>query len=55
MYKYDELTDSIVELIGGKDNVSFFTHCVTCLHFILRDQSMVDLKQIEQLKGESCA
>lgn len=51
MGKYDELADSIVELIGGKDNVSFFTHCVTRLRFNLKDQSVVDLKQIKQLKG----
>ena len=27
--KYQELSDKIVGLVGGKANVQFFTHCVT--------------------------
>ena len=29
--KYQELSDKIVGLVGGKANVQFFTHCVTRL------------------------
>ena len=30
---YDELSGKLIELIGGKENVSYFTHCTTRLRF----------------------
>lgn len=49
--KYATLISNIVELIGGKDNIVFFTHCVTRLRFGVKDQSLVKEKDIEQLEG----
>lgn len=49
--KYDELADAVVELVGGKDNISFFTHCVTRLRFNLKDKSSVKKEEIEKIKG----
>lgn len=49
--RFEELSERVIELIGGKDNVSFFTHCVTRLRFNLKDQSVVDLKKIEEING----
>ncbi|MEG0525931.1 PTS transporter subunit EIIC [Amedibacillus sp. YH-ame10] len=49
--KYEDLANSVVDLIGGKDNVMFFTHCVTRLRFNLKDQSVVKTEQIEGLEG----
>ncbi|MEG0735235.1 MAG: PTS transporter subunit EIIC [Longicatena sp.] len=49
--KYEDLANSVVDLIGGKDNVMFFTHCVTRLRFNLKDQSVVKTEQIECLEG----
>ncbi|MGX8833448.1 PTS transporter subunit EIIC [Amedibacillus sp. YH-ame6] len=49
--KYEDLANSVVDLIGGKDNVMFFTHCVTRLRFNLKDQSVVKTEKIEGLEG----
>ena len=49
--KYETLADSIVELVGGKDNIRFFTHCVTRLRFNVKDKGAVDIKAIEKLPG----
>ena len=44
--KYKELCENIVNLVGGKNNVSNFTHCVTRLRFTIKDKSLVDEKAI---------
>ena len=36
--KYDALADIIVKNVGGKDNISNLTHCVTRLRFNLREE-----------------
>lgn len=44
----------IVDAVGGKDNISAATHCVTRLRFALKDESKVDkdkLDQIDMVKG----
>lgn len=48
---YDELSEMIVNCIGGKDNISFFTHCITRLRFNVRDKSLVDVEGMKGLKG----
>ncbi len=42
MKKYDALVQFIIEKIGGKDNVSGVTHCMTRLRFTLNDAGKVD-------------
>ncbi|TDQ37452.1 PTS system trehalose-specific EIIBC component [Aureibacillus halotolerans] len=37
----------IVEGVGGKDNISAATHCVTRLRFALKDESKVDKEKLE--------
>ncbi len=49
--KYEELADRVLDLVGGKDNVDFFTHCVTRLRFVLKDQSMAKPEEIEKISG----
>lgn len=49
--KYEELVSKIGEYVGGKDNVDFFTHCVTRLRFNVKDQSLVKKEDIEKLSG----
>lgn len=49
--KYQELADNVVSLLGGKANVSYFTHCVTRLRFTVKDKSLVDAEKIEELDG----
>ncbi|MBE6120009.1 MAG: hypothetical protein E7189_06180 [Erysipelotrichaceae bacterium] len=49
--KYEQLANQIIDLIGGKENVTFFTHCVTRLRFNLKDKSLVQKEAIENIEG----
>ncbi|SMC22928.1 PTS system, beta-glucosides-specific IIC component [Clostridium acidisoli DSM 12555] len=49
--KYEELATKVLELIGGKDNISSFVHCMTRLRFNLKDTSIVKLNEIEKING----
>ena len=49
-----ELAKTIVEKIGGSENVKLYTHCITRLRFILKDKSKVNeegLRQIKEIMG----
>jgi len=47
--KYQELAENVIAMVGGKENVSFFTHCITRLRFNLKDQSLVKDAEIAKL------
>ena len=49
--RYAELADQIVGLMGGKKNISYFTHCVTRLRFNVKDKGLVCKADIEKLPG----
>lgn len=42
MGKYENLNNFIIENVGGDDNISALTHCVTRLRFTLKDESLVN-------------
>lgn len=46
-----ELAAKIVELVGGEQNISGFTHCATRLRFNLKDNSKADTKALSALEG----
>ena len=48
---YDALVNGVIDAIGGKDNVEFFTHCVTRLRFNVKDKSKVNTSDIEKFEG----
>ena len=51
---YQELAKTIVEKIGGSENVTLYTHCITRLRFVLKDKSKVDeagLREIKEIMG----
>ena len=48
---YEELSTSIIDLVGGKENVSLCTHCVTRLRLNIIDKSDVKEAEIKKLKG----
>lgn len=48
---FDELASSILELVGGKDNVSRAFHCITRLRFNLKDKALVKNEELKNVKG----
>ena len=48
---YAELADRLVELVGGKDNISIYAHCVTRLRINVKDKSLIQVKEIEKIAG----
>lgn len=40
----------LIELVGGEENISMLSHCMTRLRFILKDESLAQVEQLEQLK-----
>lgn len=46
-----KLASSILEAVGGKDNITFITHCMTRLRLNLKDESIVDDEEVRKIKG----
>lgn len=46
-----ELASKILELIGGKENVSACAHCITRLRVTIKDLSMIKEEEIQKLPG----
>ncbi len=49
--KFNELNEKIVDLVGGKSNITYFIHCVTRLRFNLKDNSLANLEEIEKISS----
>lgn len=49
--KYEKLALEIVKKVGGNENVSTLTHCMTRLRFVLNDNSKANRKGIKELDG----
>ncbi|MDF1893957.1 PTS cellobiose/arbutin/salicin transporter subunit IIBC [Rahnella contaminans] len=45
------ISRSIVDAIGGADNVVAVTHCMTRLRFVLNDESVVDAAALKSITG----
>jgi PTS system beta-glucosides-specific IIC component len=51
---YKKTAADIVELVGGKENISAHTHCMTRLRLVIKDESKVkedDLKKLAGIQG----
>lgn len=48
---FDKLTDDILKNIGGKENISNVTHCMTRLRFNLKDESKIANEGIRNTQG----
>jgi len=48
---HEEMSQQILNLIGGKENVNVFTHCVTRLRFAVKDKSLVKDVDIDKVNG----
>ena len=51
MGKYESLAKEIVKNVGGKENVSSLTHCITRLRFKLKDESKANDQVIKDMDG----
>ena len=49
--RFEDLANSVIDLLGGKENITFFTHCVTRLRFNVKDKSLVDVDGIQKVAG----
>lgn len=49
--KYRDMAVEIVELVGGKDNIRTFAHCMTRLRMNLKDKGLVKMEELEKVSG----
>lgn len=48
---YDELVAKVIDLIGGKDNIQDFAHCITRLRFNVKDKNKVQAEELKKCQG----
>ena len=51
MGKFSDDAARLLELVGGKENISAVTHCITRMRFVLVDPKKADVPAIEALKS----
>ena len=49
--KYQAMAGQILDLVGGKENIRTFAHCMTRLRFNVKDKGLVDTDKIGKLPG----
>ena len=49
--KYDGLARIIIQNVGGKDNITSITHCITRLRFKLKDESKANTDILKETDG----
>ncbi|MBT2733154.1 beta-glucoside-specific PTS transporter subunit IIABC [Carnobacterium sp. ISL-102] len=49
--KYEALAKSIIENVGGTENINNLTHCVTRLRFKLKDESKANTDVLKKMDG----
>ncbi|MDO4555013.1 MAG: beta-glucoside-specific PTS transporter subunit IIABC [Lachnospiraceae bacterium] len=48
---YENTARELIQSLGGEKNVVTLTHCMTRLRFVLKDESIVDVKEVENITG----
>ncbi len=48
---YVDVSKKIISAVGGADNISSATHCMTRLRLTLKDQAMANDGKVEGIKG----
>lgn len=51
MDKFTNDAKSLLEYVGGKENIKAISHCVTRMRFVLVDDSKADIEKIESLSS----
>lgn len=49
--KYDALARTIIENVGGEENITSLTHCITRLRFVLKDESKANTDVLKKTEG----
>ena len=49
--KFDDLSKKIINLIGGTNNISRVSHCITRLRFDVKDKNLVSIEEIKKIKN----
>lgn len=47
--RYEKISQDLIRLVGGKDNIQGTAHCATRLRIVLKDLDVVDMKGIENV------
>ena len=50
MSKFTTDVKELLTLVGGKENISAVTHCVTRMRFVLVDPNKADIKKLNLYK-----
>lgn len=50
MDKYKDISEQIQMLVGGRDNISYVTHCATRLRLVLKDNDKADMEGLENVR-----
>lgn len=48
--KYEKMIQSILEAIGGQENVASVHHCITRLRFKLKDENKADDETVKNIE-----
>lgn len=48
---YSITAKQLIEKLGGEKNITSMTHCMTRIRFVLKNESVVDSKEIEHIPG----
>ncbi|SHO45261.1 PTS transporter subunit EIIC [Anaerocolumna xylanovorans] len=51
MSQYTEMATRLIDLVGGKDNVTEVLHCMTRLRFRLKDEKLLNAEEIKKVEG----
>lgn len=49
--KFQKIAEDVLKAIGGKDNITLATHCMTRLRFNLKDESIPNQEEIKKIPG----
>lgn len=47
--RYEKISDSLTELVGGKENIQGVAHCATRFRIVLKNNESANLKEIENV------
>ncbi|MDU6487155.1 MAG: PTS transporter subunit EIIB, partial [Escherichia coli] len=48
---YAALARSVIAALGGVDNISAVTHCMTRLRFVIKDDALIDSPTLKTIPG----